>query len=726
MRLEPPSLSDLAIIGSSRKRNVDVTNSLLVSQIFFTNSGVQRMATSKQYPLLNRLTNISSVPSASSAVTFSYAYNSANQRTGFTNADNSYWAFGYDGLGQVTSGIKHWFDASCVPGEQFTYTFDDIGNRTGTSFGGDQFGGNLRSASYYANSLNQLTNRTVPGYANILGAAYSGASVTVLGPNGLVASTYRRGDFFRAEPVVDNSSTALWLTLTNFGVLTEGTNADIVTNITGSVLIPKTPESFYYDPDGNLTNDGRWKYTWDAENRLIAMTASSGVGPSVSLKFEYDWQGRRIHKQVWGNTGWSGGPTNDLKFIYDGWNLVGQFSSSNTVVQTFLWGTDLSATMQGAGGVGGLLAVKDAVQGAHFAAFDGNGNVSALVKASDGTVSAQYEYGPFGELLRTTGSMAKVSPLRFSSKYQEAESDLVYYPPGRYYIPSRGGWASRDPIGENGGLNMYAFVRNDPQRFVDSDGLQVFLSSPLETITEFGTELGGGDTIIRVGQGATMTGNSMGPGSIVSFGFRGPGLQPPVPIMPNPQIGDQPETQPQQGDDPTERARRTAQAEPNQSTLYRAMKADPSGGGPMTGESARTLGVRPNFVGESVMNYDVLVVGGMVSAFDKIKNKYQGMSVVPYRPNNLVTHRRPKSLLGHADSGPLVPGTGPDPVWEISKANLGPLLSYLEESPMFVHGVVAPNGCMRYEKYKQALERTKPFWRLTDLTPFIQTPFINP
>jgi hypothetical protein len=53
-----------------------------------------------------------------------------------------------------------------------------------------------------------------------------------------------------------------------------------------------------------------------------------------------------------------------------------------------MWGTDLSGTMQGAGGVGGLLAENDAAQGVHFVTFDGNGNVAALVKATDGTLSA--------------------------------------------------------------------------------------------------------------------------------------------------------------------------------------------------------------------------------------------------------------------------------------------------------------------------------------------------
>ena len=45
--------------------------------------------------------------------------------------------------------------------------------------------------------------------------------------------------------------------------------------------------------------------------------------------------------------------------------------------------------------------------------------------------------------------MAKVNPIRFSTKYDDDESDLLYYG-YRYYKPSTGGWLSRDPLSESG------------------------------------------------------------------------------------------------------------------------------------------------------------------------------------------------------------------------------------------------------------------------------------
>ena len=102
------------------------------------------------------------------------------------------------------------------------------------------------------------------------------------------------------------------------------------------------------------------------------------------------------------------------------------------------------------------------------------------------------------------------------------------------------------------------------------------------------------------------------------------------------------------------------------------------------------------------------------------------MPVVPYRPNNLIKHRRPPPLLGRNGGESLSLGEGKDTVWEIRKTDLGVLIYYVEQGPAFTHGLVAPRSCMRYEQYKQALESTKPFWKLTDLAPFIQTPFISP
>ena len=212
-------------------------------------------------------------------------------------------------------------------------------------------------------------------------------------------------------------------------------------------------QNLTYDTDGNMLSDGNWTYTWDGENRLTRMVSTN---LTKTLAFTYDYQGRRIEKKVWNNTTGTGTPATYLKYIYDGWNLIAELNgnSSDAVVRTYSWGPE-------AQGVPGTLRMISDSNGVYFPAYDPNGNVMGLVKASDGTVCAQYEYLPYGELVTATGTMAVSNPIRFSTKYYDTEARLYYYG-YRYYSPDMGRWLSRDPIDEQGGLNLYGFVNNDP------------------------------------------------------------------------------------------------------------------------------------------------------------------------------------------------------------------------------------------------------------------------
>ena len=417
------------------------------------------MVTTKSYDFLNRLSAISSAPSAGSTVSYSYTYNAANQRVRSQLADGSSWQFIYDSLGQVVSGHKFFADETPVAGQQFDYTFDNIGNRTQTLAGGDQSGLNQRLATYGANNLNQYTNRSIPGYVDVMGIALATNSVTVGGQ-----TAYRKGEYFRNQLPVSNGSAAIWTNVT--------VSSPAQTSISGNAFVPQTPETYSYDADGNLTADGRWSYTWDGENRLISLQGQSSIPTGAKFKVDmvYDSQGRRIQKLVSTNNGSAYFPQYTNRFVYDGWNLLANLNPQSSVMQSFVWGLDLSGSSQGAGGVGGLLALNDSVNGMMFAGYDGNGNVAELTKAADGTIAAQYEYGPFGEVIRATGPMAKANPFRFSGKYQDDEIDLVYYG-FRYHNTSTGRWNGRDPLREQGGVNLYGFTRNDPVGRIDNLGL---------------------------------------------------------------------------------------------------------------------------------------------------------------------------------------------------------------------------------------------------------------
>jgi RHS repeat-associated protein len=450
--------------GSSVAAYGYLANSPLVANITFKQSGTTRMTTTKQYDFLNRLTQISSQPGGTGVppVSFAYNYNNANQRTRTTLADGSYWLYDYDSLGQVSSGKKYWSDGTPVAGQQFEYGFDDIGNRKNTKAGGDENGSNLRLANYTNNSLNQITSRGLPGYVDIMGASFATNSVTV---NSQTA--YRKGEYFRKELPVNNASTSLW---TNIIVAATGQ-----TSVTGNVFVAKSPEAFGYDADGNMTNDGRWLLTWDAENRLTKAESLSS-GPLASKRkvvWEFDAKGRRIRQTTSDGSSGSYLVTEDLKFIADGWRHIAELNATNNaLVRSYVWGLDLGGSLDAAGGVGGLLMLNSVANGTHFYAYDGNGNVAVLMKGSDGTASANYEYEPFGSVVRATGTMANENRFQFSTKRNERTTDYVLYE-HRAYGPTIGRWPSRDPIEEDGGKNLYAFVYNNPIDRWDYLGLAV-------------------------------------------------------------------------------------------------------------------------------------------------------------------------------------------------------------------------------------------------------------
>jgi RHS repeat-associated protein len=444
------------------------------------------MTTTKQWDKLNRLTNIVSTTNAVAMTRSAYAYNLASQRTRNTQADGSYWSYGYDTLGQVTNSHKYWSNAVPVAGHQFDYLYDDIGNRKSAWEGGDASGANLRRSDYTANALNQYTQRTVPGYAFDIGSANTNAYVSVN-----LQPVNRHGEYYWLEWAATNTSAPVWLGLTNFAVLHSATN-DLVASSVGHLFVPKTPETYTHDADGNLTNDGRFAYAWDGENRLTSMTANTAVGIKERLDFKYDAQSRRIRKRVWTNWDGAAGTLISLQqYVYDGWNLVAILDANNVVQQSFTWGLDQSGTEQGAGGVGGLLTMRihtGALAGTYFYCYDGNGNITALINAADGSIAAQYEYSPFGQLLRATGPLAFVNPFRFSTKYQDDETGLYYYG-YRYYDPSTGRWLPRDPINEIG----FHLQRTGKQIFQlpDNDGSPIGDESEREYPNEFLIGTGG-------------------------------------------------------------------------------------------------------------------------------------------------------------------------------------------------------------------------------------------
>ena len=203
--------------------------------------------------------------------------------------------------------------------------------------------------------------------------------------------SYRYDEIGNRQVVTNNGE--VWYYLVN--ELNQYTNIhDGVTNVPG------------YDADGNLTNWAGWAFTWNGENRLRQARKGTTV-----VEFAYDYLGRRVRKVV-------NGATN--RFVYDGWNLVAEVRDQMSEVGTnyYVWGLDLSGSLQGAGGIGGLIAaVQDGE--VYFPCYDANGNITDYIDESGTNIVAHYEYDPYGNVIAQTGAKADDLNPTFADKRVE-------------------------------------------------------------------------------------------------------------------------------------------------------------------------------------------------------------------------------------------------------------------------------------------------------------------
>ena len=153
-------------------------------------------------------------------------------------------------------------------------------------------------------------------------------------------------------------------------------------------------------------------------------------------------------------------------YDYDLFSTAVRFQGENSTLIPLHLGTTYQDNRSGM-----LKYMYDAEGIGSFVHCDDNGNVIALTNGDgNGELSATYDYDPFGNFIRGTGTAAALNPYRFSAKYHDDVLDLYYYG-FRFYSPGQGRFLNRDPIGEVGGANLYAFVGNDPVNAWDYLGL---------------------------------------------------------------------------------------------------------------------------------------------------------------------------------------------------------------------------------------------------------------
>ena len=212
-------------------------------------------------------------------------------------------------------------------------------------------------------------------------------------------------------------------------------------------------------------------------------------------------------------------------------------NDSNAVARKCTWGLDLSGLsgkngvdgIHSADGIGGLLAIEDVNAGggsanSYWYFYDANSNVGQLIKASDRSLAAHYEYDPYGNTIAATGPYAAANPWRFSTKWHDIAlpgNVLIYYG-HRYYSPRLGRWLNRDPIEERGGPSLYLFVDSSPIDLVDPLGQQTSCMRPDGIVALLEAELTLGRATICVGGKVLEYVGSVGTGTTTTIILRDP------------------------------------------------------------------------------------------------------------------------------------------------------------------------------------------------------------
>ena len=218
-----------------------------------------------------------------------------------------------------------------------------------------------------------------------------------------------------------------------------------------------------YSPDGGLISFGEFDYVYDSASRLTEVWSN---GARV-VENQYDALDRRVIKRTPGAT---------HTFVYDGWLLmVERVERSNGMLEQidYWWGKDVSGTLDGAGGIGGLLYIRKNGCDIYVPLYDGHGNVVQYVD-KQGSIVASYAYDAFGNTIQKSGVKADELKMRFSTRYFDDEAGLYYFG-HRFYSPRIARWLTRDPIEEDGGLNLYVFCGNNPIVLSDKLGEDIYL-----------------------------------------------------------------------------------------------------------------------------------------------------------------------------------------------------------------------------------------------------------
>ncbi len=202
--------------------------------------------------------------------------------------------------------------------------------------------------------------------------------------------------------------------------------------------------------NGKPINAYSLRLAWDAENRLLQITYP---GSGNNTQFTYDPLGRCV-------------------------KIVETVASSVTSTKQFVWcGAQRCEERDGSGSLSngkqffplGQVNFASGTPTNYFYTQDHPGSIREMTKTVSGTttIEAQYAYDPYGIVTKLQGSQD--ADFQYAGYYMHAPSGLNL-PVYRAYSSSLGRFINRDPIGENGGINLYGYVENNPISNVDLMG----------------------------------------------------------------------------------------------------------------------------------------------------------------------------------------------------------------------------------------------------------------
>ncbi|HEC76484.1 MAG TPA: hypothetical protein ENI33_04410, partial [Thermoplasmatales archaeon] len=379
-----------------------------------------------------------------------YTYDEVGNIINITDETGSVTHYEYDAMNRVISITD--------PSGIFQFEYDNMSNRISLIYPNDM------SVSYIYDEANRLINQTLRNSTNEIINYYTYTydnltnkiSIDEIGG----ATTFQYDFLYRIVNVTYPSGSFVRYTYDAVGnrlsKKESGKPAIIYTYDVDNRLLQQGNTSYSYDECGNLINKtspaGTIFYTYDCENRLIHVDNVGGT----QVFYNYSSLGERIEK-----TNGSG----NYYYLYNGIDILAELDVSGNQIARYTHTPVIDET---------LCMIRNNTP--YFFDMDGLMNVRQIFNDSE-ILKASYEYDAFGVIVQQTAEVN--NPYCFTGREWDTEAGLYYYR-NRYYDAEIGRFITQDPMGLKGGINLYAYVNNNPINFIDPFGLETKSTRALE------------------------------------------------------------------------------------------------------------------------------------------------------------------------------------------------------------------------------------------------------